>query len=271
MRCISGIFVAVIFFGGLISSASAQTMVKSTDTAKKAKTALALVKPKGPKPISRELSFGLRLNSNGWGIYSDISRIKPRDAKHSDMFYNVRLWQVEFGEKKHPKQYKLSGAGGNSGSNSYIYGKINNFYAFKVGRAYMRMLAGKPDPGSVSIHWLYGGGFSLGLLKPYYLNVVSDPNAIKYDESTKESFLKREYIMGSAGFAKGLGEMKYIPGFHLKSAIHFDFSANRKSVIGVEAGVNGEYYTQDVQIMALQDPTKIFLELYVALQIGKRW
>jgi len=256
---------------GVFSRTGAQTVTKPADSVKKAKPVFATVKPKAPKPISRELSFGLRLNSNGWSVYSDIGRMKPRDAKHADMFYNVRFWQIEITEKKHPKQYKIKSEGGGSGSNSYIYGKINNLYALKLGRGYMRMLAGKPDPGSVSIHWLYAGGFSLGMLKPYYLNVYSDPNAIKYDDGTKEDFLNQYLIQGGAGFAKGLGEMKYIPGFHIKSALHFDFSASRKSVIGVEAGFNAEYYTGEVKIMANQPATPLFLDLYVAIQVGKRW
>ncbi|MCD6013812.1 MAG: hypothetical protein K0Q79_3674 [Flavipsychrobacter sp.] len=257
---------------GAVSPAYAQKIERSTDTVKKAVAKpVAVVKPKGPKAISKELSFGIRLNSNGWSLYSDIGTIRPRDAKHADMFYNVRLWQVEFTEKKHQKEAKSTGAGSAGGSsNSYIYGKINNFYALKLGRGYMRMLAGKPDPGSVSIHWLYAGGFSLGMLKPYYLNVYSDPNAIKYDDD-KEDFLDQYVIQDNAGFAKGLGEMKYVPGFHVKSAIHFDFSANRKSMIGVEAGVNAEYYTQDVQIMANQKPSTFFIDLYLAFQVGKRW
>ncbi len=267
-------FKALLLFVGyfcIVSHAGAQAVVRPSDSAKKTKPVITPAKPKAPKAISRELSFGLRLNSNGWSVYSDIGRIKPRDAKHADMFYNVRLWQIEITEKKHPKQHKISNQGGGSGSNSYIYGKINNFYALKLGRGYMRMLAGKPDPGSVSIHWLYAGGFSLGMLKPYYLNVFSDPNAIKYEDGTKEDFLNQYLIQGSAGFAKGLGEMKYIPGFHIKSAIHFDFSASRKSVIGVEAGFNAEYYAGDVQIMANQPATPFLLDLYVAMQVGKRW
>ncbi len=251
--------------------ASAQTAAGSKDTVKKYKLTYVLQKPSGPKPITRELSVGLRLNSNGWSGFVDIGRVKSKDAKHSDMFYKVRLWQVEFTEKKDPKEVKITGQGGGKGSNKYIYGKINNFYALKLGRAWMKMLAGKPDPGSVSIHWLYGGGFSLGMLKPYYINAFSDPNAIKYDENTKVNFLDKNVIEGSAGFAKGLGEIKMVPGFHFKSGIHFDFSASRKSIIGVEVGVNGEYYTQEVQLLANHAGTPYFVDLYVALQVGKRW
>jgi len=248
-----------------VQTGRAQTVSRSTDTLGR-KQIITTVRPKAPKPISREISGGLRLNSDGWSLFMDLGRAKAKDAKHAEMFYNVRVWQLEFTEKKNPKEYKMASQ---YGGNSYIYGKINNFYALKLGRNYMHMIAGKPDPGSVSIHWLYGGGISLGMLKPYYLKMGG--TTMKYDDETKVDFLNQDEIMGSAGFSKGLGEVKMIPGFHAKTAIHFDFSANKKSVIGVEAGVNAEYYTQEVQLMATQPATPYFLDLYVALQFGKRW
>ena len=107
------------------------TVTRSSDTVKKAKP-IPYTKPKGPKPISKEVSLGLRLNSNGWSIYTDIGKVKTEDMKHADMFHNIRLYQVEFTEKKDPREIKSSSANG-SGSNTYIYGKINNFYAVKLG------------------------------------------------------------------------------------------------------------------------------------------
>jgi len=276
MKCIYRTLVLFVAVCGAVSYAHAQTASRSTDTVTKSQQQSYLLKPKGPKAITNEMSGGIELNSNGGflfrgaNLFVNIAKVKPKDMKHSDMFYNTRLWQVEFSEVKDPKEYKTSGENGGS-SNSYVYGKINNFYALKLGRFYMRMLAGKPDPGSVSIHWLYGGGFSLGLLKPYYLNVFSDPNAIKYGDDTKQDFLNQQLIESSAGFSKGLSEIKIIPGFHLKTGLHFDFSANRKSVIGVEAGVTGEYYTQPVPIMANESANSYFIGLYISAEFGKRW
>jgi hypothetical protein len=250
-------------------SAQALQPIRSSDTVKKAKP-IPYTKPKGPKPISKEISVGFRLNSNGWSIFSDIGKVKAEDMKHADMFHNIRLYQVEFSEKKDPREIKSTSANG-SGSNTYIYGKINNFYAVKLGWGGRKMFVGKPDPGTVSIHWVNAGGLSVGLLKPYYLNVYSDPTAIKYSESTKEQYLDQNLVEGSAGFSKGLSEVKIIPGAHFKSALHFDFSANRKNVIGVEAGANVEYYSQAVLLMAGQKPQSLFLDIFLAFQFGRRW
>ncbi len=240
------------------------------DTIRSAST--AKVAPKGPKPIKHEVSLGYRVHTNGWGAYLDIGKVKAKNVKQSDMFYNVRFWQVELTEKKHPKQEKLvvdENASGQSGS--YIYGKMNNFYGLKLGYGIRRMIAGKPDPGSVSIHWVNVVSASLGMLKPYYLSVKSDPNAIKFSDATKANFMDQTLAVGSAGFAQGLSELKMIPGGAIKSALHFDFAANRKSVLAVETGINFEYYSEPVPLMVNQEAVPYFCDLFISLQFGKRW
>ncbi len=228
---------------------------------------------KGPKGITRELSAGIRLNTDGWSAFVDLGKVKPLDLKRRDMFYKVRLFQLEVTEKKDPREEKITAAiaGPTSSSTKYIYGKINNFYGLKLGIGTMRMIAGKPDPGAVSIHWLNVIGVSLGMLKPYYLDVLSDPDAIKYSEATSAAFLNKQEIEGGAGFSKGLSEMQFIPGGHFKSALHFDFSANRKNVIGAEAGVNIEYYAQPIALIANQSGNPYFVDMYVSFQFGRRW
>jgi hypothetical protein len=233
--------------------AFAQQAKVAPDSVKKVVPATPVKKAKGPKPVKNEISAGVRLNTNGWSLYTDFGKLRAVDAKHPEMFYNMRLLQLEFSEKKNLKQEKLVGDGRSSGgSNGYVYGKINNFYAVKLGAGFRKMLVGKPDPGTVSIHWVNVAGFSLGVLKPYYINVISDPSAIKYSEATASEFLDQQLIEGSAGFFKGLNEVKIIPGGHLKSAVHFDFSSNKKNVIGVEAGANVELYGQKIELMANQ-------------------
>ncbi len=252
----------------------AQSSVKPNDTVKKTQIPVAVLKPKGPKAITHEMSAGLRLNSNGWSIYTDIGKVKAKDIKHSDMFYNVRFWQIEFTEKKNPREQKITSdyGGVTGGTGKYIYGKINNFYAVKLGLGFRTLIAGKPDPGTVSIHWVNAFGVSIGLLKPYYLNVYSDPSAIKFaDATTQSDFLNQQVIEGKAAFTKGLSEIKVNPGGHFKSAFHFDFSTNRKNVMGVEVGANVEYYSQAIPLMANQTATPYFVDMFVAFQYGRRW
>lgn len=250
----------------------AQTRMASTDTVKKSVAKpVPLIRPKPPKPITHEFSMGLRLNTNGWGIYSDIGRAKTKNTKQVEMFHDVSMWQIEIGEKKDQHEKKINGDNGSAGASKYIYGKINNFYVLKLGWGYRKMLVGKPESGTVSIHWMTVAGASLGMLKPYYLNVYSDPVAIRYEDATQSNFLDQQVIAGSAGFSKGLNQMKFIPGGQIRSGVHFDFSTNKKNVLGVETGFNLEYYSKPVPVMAGTKAVPYFADLFIAVQFGRRW
>ncbi len=256
----------------------AQNVVYSSDSSKPyVKPVINIAKPKPPKPpkpITHEWSMGYRLNSNGWGFFTDLGKVRASDLRKADMFHNLLFLQLEFGEKKDPKEQKVNSSVSNQsgGSSSYKYGKINNFYSLKLGAGFQKMLAGKPDPGCISIHWSNSVGFALGLLKPYYINVnPSDPRAIKYSEITQSDFLNGNQIVGSAGFSKGLSEIVFIPGGHFRSALHFDLSTNKHNVVGIETGVNAEFYSSQIQLMATKPAVSGFYDFFIAFQFGKRW
>lgn len=232
---------------------------------------------KKPKPLRTELSGGIRLNSDGWGVFVDKGWVRSEE-RYSDLFYHLRLFQIEFSERKHPKEAKrTTRLNVNTTENPapFIYGKINNFYTFKLGYGQRRLIAGKPEPGTVSVHWVYLGGISMGLLKPYYIDVVqagtSAIETIKYSDAVKNQFTDDRFIIGSAGFSEGLGEIKIVPGIHLKTALHFDFAATKHSKIAIETGANIEYYTSAIPMMVNQKEVPFFANVYAALQFGKRW
>lgn len=238
---------------------------------------------KKPKPIRSEISAGFRLNSDGWSGFIDRGIVKSKETKYSDLFHNIRLYQVELSEHKDPKEIKRaitdqSTSGGSQKSKPFVFGKINNFYTLKLGYGIRKMIAGKPEPGTVSIHLVVLGGLALGMEKPYYVDgyIPQDnfgtlvPATFKYTDSTKSSFLNEQYLQGSAGFAKGLGEIQFVPGLHFKTALHFDFAASRHTVLAVETGINLEYYTKSIQIMANQDGKAFFGNLFASFQFGRR-
>lgn len=236
------------------------------------------VKPKKPAPLTREISGGFRLNSDGWSLFGERGTIRSQEGKNADMFNDVRIFQLELTEHKHPKEVKQTPSDQGAGnSRPFIYGKINNFYAVKLGYGLRKMIAGKPEPGTVSIHWANTVGLALGMEKPYYIdgllrqdNGLAERTQFKYTEENRESFTDINTINGSAGFMKGIGELKMVPGFHLKSALHFDFAANRKTSMAVETGFNIEYYTRPIVMMAMQDNRSLFANLFASFQFGRR-
>lgn len=230
---------------------------------------------KKPKPLSKEFSLGLRVNSDGWGLFVDRGRLRSED-RNPDMFHNVRIIQVELSERRHFKEIKAANSSsttpGTSNPSAFIYGKVNSFYTFKLGYGNRKMIAGKPEQGTVSIHWVYLGGLSLGLLKPYYIDVSNgfETKSIKYSDSTSNQFINYNQIVGSSGWSKGLSETKIVPGFFLRTGFHFDFANNKRAKMALETGATLEYYTSEIQQMAMQKEQSMFFNVYAALQFGKR-
>jgi hypothetical protein len=228
-----------------------------------------------PPVLRGELSGGLKLNSDGWSIFVDKGYLRGGDrfgAINRDKFFHVRLFEFELSEIKHPKEVKANSIlpGISFLPGAYILGKINSFYQFKIGYGRRQLIAGKPDPGTISIHWVYLGGFSAGLLKPYYLELLS-LGEVKYTEGIETDFVSPGNIKGKAPFGKGLDETKFIPGVYFKTGLHFDFSTKRNGLTALETGISGAYYTQKIVQMVRQDPKQFFFNFYASLQFGKRW
>jgi len=245
------------------------------DSTQLVNTAEELPRIKGPEALTGELSVGIRLNTDGYGLVIDKGFIPSGDfgQRNYDRFYHVRLITFELSEKNHAKEIKSSSGilpGIISSPGSYVLGKINNFYQAKLGYGIRRMIAGKPEVGNISIHWVYAGGFAAGLIKPYYLN-LGGYGEVKYSDSLAPDFVSPGLIMGKAPFSKGLDELKFVPGAFARTGLHFDFSSRRKFLLALELGTSGEIYTQKIEQMVGQDPKVYFLNFYATLHIGTRW
>lgn len=242
------------------------------------------VRKKRPKPIKQELSGGVRLNTDGWSIFMDRGKVKSTD-RTTDYYYDLHFWQFEFGEHKHPQEIKRTNTVGSSAESSqpFIFGKTNNFFALKIGYGKRHMISGKPslneevEPKHVSIHWVYTGGIAIGLEKPYYIDAYVVDNgglvlkSISYSDTTANEFLAHEYIAGSTGFTKGIGETKIVPGIHGKTGLHFDFASSKKTKLAIETGIAFEMYSRAIELMATDNSKPYFVNAYVSFQFGKRW
>lgn len=230
----------------------------------------------GENLYQREFSGGARINTDGWSAFLEMGRRKSRER--------VTYYQFEFAEKKNPKEDKKPGApkgvdtyGFVYSEKPYIYGKKNNFYQAKLGIGQQRLIGGKGNKNGVLVNAIFYGGISIGLLKPYYLNVQDTISnsvvQIKYGQSATydQAFTDRGAIVGGAGFGKGWGELTVVPGLHAKTGLRFDWARFNEVVSALEVGVNAEYYTKDIPLMVFQPDKKFFFNAYLALQFGKRW
>lgn len=251
----------------------------ATDSARKATVPIKRVVAKKPKPIANELSGGLRLNTNGWSLFAERGVVQTEETKYRDLFHNVNFVYLELSERKHPKETRTTISGDPQGTRPFIFGKINNFYNVRAGVGRRKMIAGKPEGGTVSVHWVYGGALALGMLKPYYVEaLVANPNSgffeqqtIKYNDETKATFLNENFIVGATGFSKGLNELKLVPGVQAKTGLHFDFAQRKRTKLAVEMGMSAEVYTKRIEIMANQKAVPYAMNIYASIQAGKRW
>lgn len=282
MQRLLKVFLASIFVFSIdadIYAQAAKTPINLNDSAAKRATT-PVRRPKRPKPISRDFTVGLRLTTNGWGIFANKGYVMSED-RYSDLFYDIRLFQVEFSEIKHTKETKRANANLSGTIDApptpFIFGKINNFYMLKLGYGFRKMIAGKPEPGNISVHLVYMGGLSAGLLKPYYIQYGNiDPGGgfteetIRYSDSTKTKFISRPNIIGGAGFSRGLSEIEFVPGVHAKTGLHFDFANDKRNKLAVETGFELQYYAKEIELMVGQDPTAFFISFYASVEFGKR-
>lgn len=245
------------------------------------KTAITANRKNMLKPITQEMSLGYRLCSDGWSIFVQRGFIRT-DAERPHTNF---LW-IDISEKKHPKETKSLNENFSVVNPSeikpisYKYGKINNFYQFKIGYGNMIPITGRLDKKSIVINWVYAAAFTLGMVKPYYLDLlVPEGNFFirKFDKYTEENapyFLdinNQGTIVGGASFTKGLNQMKFQPGLALRSGFYFDYAATRKSLLGVELGASAELYTKRIPIMATAKNNAVFFNFYADFRIGKRW
>ena len=228
---------------------------------------LIIQEEQGAIIYQKQSIFGIKLNTDGYGAFYELGRLKT-SRKSS-------LYSFELGERKNSKEEKITSAQGGYLSNPYVYGKINNFYYAKLGYAQQQVIGNKGNKNGVAVSAIYGGGFSAALLKPYYLK-VADANSnyvndVKYDNTNEDIFLDNQsQVLGSSGFGKGFGEMKFTPGAFVKTALRFDYGRYNELVSAIEVGLNVEVYTKKLPVMLITKERQLFFNAYAAIAFGRR-
>lgn len=245
------------------------------DTLELVNTEIKAPRIKKPPTLKNEMSGGFKLNSDGYGFFVQRGFLRGSDefgSENQNRFFQVRFLELELSELKNSKEIKANSAlpGMNAQVGAYILGKINTVYQVKLGFGNRFLIAGKPDPGTFSVHWVYLGGFSMAVLKPYYLELYN-LGEVKYNDSIANDFVSPGRIMGKAPFSKGFSELTLVPGLYVKSGLHFDFAAKKSWVSAVEVGAAATGYTQKINQMVNQKPQQFFFNLYASLQFGKKW
>jgi hypothetical protein len=217
----------------------------------------------GNLSFTKQTAFGLQLRTNGYGAFLEIGR------RRSQRF--TTTYSLELSEIKHQKEEKLSSAE-TFFNNSFIYGKINNFYQVKLGFGQQYILGQKGNKNGVAVIAMLQGGISAGLLKPYYLHIRDSVGREKdvsfYSDSV--SFLYPAAFIGAGGFGKGWSEVKFKPGVYAKGALRFDFGRYNEKIQAIEIGLSVDYYFQKIPMTVYSDPNSLFFQGHVAFVFGNR-
>jgi hypothetical protein len=229
---------------------------------------------------NQEFTVDLKfLQTNGFAIAVNSGKLKT--------YYLTPFWHFEFGELKHIREFRQQsfeslGFNGIAGGNSFIYGKQNSFFALRVGYGQKRYFSEKAKRKGLAVGISYEAGPTLGILKPYYLDLaypIDNGQSIfyrseKFSQENANVFLDRNRIKGSTGFTKGLTELSLVPGVHLQGSVHFDWGAFDEFVKAIEVGFMADLFVKTVPIMVEVDGIEnrpYFLNVFINLQLGKRW
>ncbi|MCW3073947.1 MAG: hypothetical protein JWP69_1016 [Flaviaesturariibacter sp.] len=257
------ILIASLMFPALFSFAQKTNSKESRKIEKRQKyAAMAKQEEEGVLSYSRQNTFGIQLRTNGYGLFYEHGRMKtPRITN---------MYMVELTEIKHQKESRTQKQEGAFGG-SYVYGKINNFYQFKLGFGQQYIFGQKGNKNGVAVMGIYQGGLSLGLLRPYYLDVNDNgtKRAVKYESADSLLFLGNE-IYGSSGFSKGWNELKIRPGAFVKAALRFDFNKYNEKVQAVQIGLSVDAYAQEIPLIVERKPQRFFFQGHLAYIFGGR-
>lgn len=230
----------------------------------------------------KELTFGaILMTPRNLGLNVKSGRLET--------YYRTKYWTFSITDMRHPRESRQSFEAilttTNRVSRSFIFGKQNQFYALRAGLGVRNYLSEKARQKGVAVGYSYELGPTLGILKPYLLelryrtDITGAPllRDVAYSEATADEFLDITRIFGASAWSKGLEDLSIVPGIHGKLATHFGFGAFDQYAKSIEAGVQVDFFFQDVPIMVESELTPgiknspLFINLYLNLQLGKRW
>lgn len=203
-------------------------------------------------------------------------------------FDKMRYWSASFGNIRHSRERRENpnriNLLTNRVSRAYVYGKENQLYALRVGFGQRKYISEKARQRGVAVGYSYEFGPTLGILKPYYIEVdvgefgssaaIQD---IRHTGDNTSQFLNQDRIFGASAWTLGLDEIGLRPGIHAKAAAHFGFGAYDEVAKAMEVGVMADFLLGNTDILIESDLTPgvtnspLYLSLYVKVLMGKRW
>lgn len=209
--------------------------------------------------------FGIRLATNGYGINFEKGKFKSPTK--------TLIYQFELNEIHDPKEHHVSATSNQINFSSVSPYKLNNLYTFKMAVGQEQLIGGKGNKNGVAVTVLYTGGVSIGLLKPYDLdiqNIITGATSRKTFEQMQTDTVEGDQISGASGFLVGWGQLQVKPGLNAKLAMRFDYGRLNQTVSAIECGLTEEYYFSKVPLVYMVKQHNFFFNAYVQIMFGSR-
>ncbi len=200
----------------------------------------------------------------------------------------MKYWSLSIGDIRHSRERRENpdriNLLTNRVSRAYVFGKQNQLYALRFGFGRRKYLSEKARQRGVAVGYSYEFGPTLGILKPYYLELdAGEPDSpgaiidVRYNENTANRFLNQDAIFGASSWSNGIDELQIRPGIHAKASAHFGFGAYDEIAKSLEAGIMADFFLGNTDILIESDLTPgvsnspLYLSLFINVQLGKRW
>jgi hypothetical protein len=255
------LFLFFLFFVTGLTAICQKTKKERKEERRQRINALIKQDEEGVIAYHKSTAFGIKLNTDGYGAFLVIGR--------ANSIKKSILYQFEFSERKHTKEEKQS----YSNLSPYIYGKHNFVYNAKLGVQQQILLGNKSNKNGISITGTFGGGINVGLLRPYYVQVLTPSNGakfVKYDSPDSALFLNYDLIRTGPDFGKGWNELKVNPGLYVKGGVRFDYGKYNEMINAVEVGLSADFYSKKLAQMVYVKEKQFFFNAYISIIFGRR-
>jgi len=208
--------------------------------------------PSDEQSYNKEFVFGVNFNTQG-GLLGGVS---IRSVRVLDEQW-LRFWSLEGVMLKNAKEEKVNTSVGGS----FVLRKSNYAFALRPSVGIERVLFRKAADAGVQVNGLLSAGPTLGLLMPYYIvydrttartggvpNTQNDEIVIEAYDPTKHRSL--DAILDHGPLFSGIGQTRFVPGFHLRGGFSFEYGRYRDAVTGIETGFLLEAYTKRLYVLS---------------------
>ncbi|MEY2761992.1 MAG: hypothetical protein RLZZ96_1893 [Bacteroidota bacterium] len=216
------------------------------------------------KEIKNSASWGVGINTNTnsglLGGFSFVYNLPNRSFVNIDLT-NTKDYQ-EF-----DSPYSFNGR-------TYVEGKLNYLINLRPSYGKHYLLLNQAQEGGTSLSGRISTGPTLGLLKPYYVDLSytdagkTITTSVPMVDALNNTYNKSS-INGEGSFFTGFSQSKLVPGWHVKTALEFKFETLKQNYLAVETGFILDFFSQPVEILNQTNPRSVYTTGYVTFFFGK--